>query len=428
MNSRIGISGPRYAAVALVLAVVAGACSGGGGGGKKVLLESSSASGPDAFSTSVHYTPVASTAPASAPPTSAAPGAGGHVSGSTPGLYGGTQNQAACDVEQMIGFLSANPDKAKAWAGVEGIGTDQIPDYLHSLTPVVLRVDTRVTNHGFSGGKATPRQSVLQAGTAVLVDKMGVPRAKCACGNPLLPPIPSTGATYSGTAWSGFSPGKVVIVNQATPVTQFTLVDVNTGQSFTRPVGGNGSTDTPASSQPTGTREQDRTYTGTGSKTIGEIDVDVPFVIVSPYYLTATGVSGYFGGSGGPTPKAVLSKAGHYPDVAIGQVPEGTSWTVVVRPLGPNLYHQTGTGSAAITLPNLPTDVVTDLEMPDGYLNANSGLVDGFGAVHTSDLAGLTVHANHPGAGDSWTLDIWGLPPGCTAGGEGSGTNSVKCS
>jgi Domain of unknown function (DUF6777) len=233
--------------VALILAVLATACSGGGGG-KKVLLETAASTGPDAFTSSVHYSPVSSTAPAPIPPVTTTPGAASHVSGATPGLYGGTQNQASCDVEQMISFLGAHPDKAAAWAQVEGISTQQIPGYLRSLTPVILRVDTRITNHGFAGGKATPRQAVLQASTAVLVDKTGVPRAKCACGNPLLPPVASTGATFSGAAWAGFKPTDVVIVNQTTTVNQFVLVDVNTGQQFTRPVGSNGSTDTAAGS------------------------------------------------------------------------------------------------------------------------------------------------------------------------------------
>jgi hypothetical protein len=80
--------------------------------------------------------------------------------------------------------------------------------YIDSLTPVLLRSDTRVTNHGFRDGWATPYQAVLQAGTAVLVDNTGVPRARCACGNPLTPPqaVPTT-PTYQGTPWPGFTPG-----------------------------------------------------------------------------------------------------------------------------------------------------------------------------------------------------------------------------
>ena len=48
-----------------------------------------------------------------------------------------------------------------------------VPGYLRSLTPVQLRMDTRVTNHGYRDGAATSYQAVLQTGTAVLVDDRG---------------------------------------------------------------------------------------------------------------------------------------------------------------------------------------------------------------------------------------------------------------
>ncbi|PZT71125.1 hypothetical protein DN402_02310 [Streptomyces sp. SW4] len=49
----------------------------------------------------------------------------------------------------------------------------------------MLRADTRVTGHGLRGGRPVGGQAVLQAGTAVLVDDRGVPRVRCAGGNPL---------------------------------------------------------------------------------------------------------------------------------------------------------------------------------------------------------------------------------------------------
>lgn len=65
-------------------------------------------------------------------------------------------------------------------------------------------------------GKATPRQDVLQKGTAVLVDPYGVPRARCFCGNPLLPPLPSKVAiTYVGRSWADFDPAKISVVSPA---------------------------------------------------------------------------------------------------------------------------------------------------------------------------------------------------------------------
>ena len=183
----------------------------------------------------------------SAPVTATATASGGtrSVDGSTTGLYGGTERLSSCDVAQLSAFLTAHPDKGKAWAGVEGIPQSDIPSYLHSLTPVVLRADTRVTNHGFSDGAATSFQAVLQSGTAVLVDSHGVPRARCACGNPLTPPvITSDRQSYTGTAWSSFHPANVVEVRPSvTIINIIVLYDPRTGTWFGRPVGSKGGSD-----------------------------------------------------------------------------------------------------------------------------------------------------------------------------------------
>ena len=104
------------------------------------------------------------------------------------GLYGGSGDSHVCDPQQLIAFLQQHPDKASAWASILGISPSGIANYVNSLTPVVLTVDTLVTNHGFRNGRATTLQSVLQAGTAVMVDATGTPRVKCNCGNPLTPP------------------------------------------------------------------------------------------------------------------------------------------------------------------------------------------------------------------------------------------------
>jgi hypothetical protein len=48
-------------------------------------------------------------------------GSGGTFTASTPGLYGGTLDKASCDAAKMVEFLRANPDKARAWASVQGI-------------------------------------------------------------------------------------------------------------------------------------------------------------------------------------------------------------------------------------------------------------------------------------------------------------------
>ena len=186
--------------------------------------------------------PVGTDQPGLSPPQ----GSGGTSSGGTPGLYGGTLRQGSCDPRQMVAFLSAHPDKSAAWATVLGIRPADIAGYVASLAPVVLRSDVAVTNHGFTGGHVTSFPAVLQAGTAVLVDRYGSPVTKCFCGNPLTKPTTYPRPTYTGARWTSFAPGGITIIQQTTvTIDSFTLVDPATGASFNRPSGSAGSADQP---------------------------------------------------------------------------------------------------------------------------------------------------------------------------------------
>jgi hypothetical protein len=135
------------------------------------------------------------------------------------------------------------------WSGGRALTAADIPAYLRELTPVLLRLDTRVTNHGFDGTRPTTLQSVFQAGTAVFVDAHGVPRARCYCGNPLTAPVALTGEPKPvGTPWRGYNPAALADVQPSTvSITVFILVDVVTGQPFNRPAGTTGADDTPHS-------------------------------------------------------------------------------------------------------------------------------------------------------------------------------------
>lgn len=183
------------------------------------------------------------------------------VSGTQPGLYAG--GDSTCDAAGLGNYLGQHPSQARAWASVFGISTESIPYYLNTLTPVVLTADTWVTNHSYTDGAAYAFQSVLQSGTAVLVDGAGVPRVRCACGNPLSPPAnaPVGGYRLSGAPWPGYTSHHVTrvayntqnvtvvnntttVVNQQAPAagavpveTALTLVNLGTGQLFERPVG-----------------------------------------------------------------------------------------------------------------------------------------------------------------------------------------------
>jgi hypothetical protein len=244
---------PKVAAItAAVVAVVALAVvftrPGGVSGGEEgeLFLQPAGSAGPNPFTRS---TAEATAAPSATPPLPTPSAARGTVrqvySGGMPGLYGGTRNVASCDVGKQISVLSSDASKNKAFASVVGVAPSGVPAFLRDLTPLQLRADTRVTNHGYRDGRPTAFQSVLQAGTAVLVDDRGMPRVRCACGNPLTRPVEQKGGARTvGQAWPGYQPSKTVVVAPAPePVKKFVVRDPDTGEWFTRDSGDNKATD-----------------------------------------------------------------------------------------------------------------------------------------------------------------------------------------
>jgi Fic/DOC family len=174
------------------------------------------------------------------PPAAAASTSGGPATyvASLPGLYGGTRDYKTCDAQKLVAFLQQNPAKATAWASTLGITTTDIAQYVSGLTPVLLRTDTRVTNHGYVNGVADPIQSVLEAGTAVFVNKYGEPVVKCYCGNPLTPPVLLSAPVYTGPLWTSFTTINITIIKQSpTIINTYTLYDPNTGTEFKRTSG-----------------------------------------------------------------------------------------------------------------------------------------------------------------------------------------------
>jgi hypothetical protein len=251
----MGLFAGRLCALAAT-AVALASCGGGSShrvaaaapgvaGPSEITAEPVSSAGANPFTD-----PTGKDVPALDPPAGAVGMGGGPPTyrGSLPGLYGGTRDYATCDAEKLIVFLEANPDKAVAWASTLGIRPDQIRRYVHRLTPVLLRTDTRVTNHGFAGGRATPIQSVLQAGTAVFVTRYGEPVVKCYCGNPLTPPILYQRPVYVGPRWPRFQTRYITIIERTTTIIEtFRLYDPDTGKTFTRPAGTSGGSDLPGS-------------------------------------------------------------------------------------------------------------------------------------------------------------------------------------
>ncbi|MGX1267681.1 hypothetical protein RKD18_000875 [Streptomyces phaeoluteigriseus] len=150
-------------------------------------------------------------------------------------------------MEKQIKALRADPEKNRAFASVPRIDPAEVPAHLRSLTPVQLRMDTRVTNHGYRDGAATSYQAVLQSGTAVLVDSHGVPRVRCACGNPLTPPVAQqTTPRRTGDSWPSYHPSNVVVVTPSTTVIDvFVLYDPDDDHWFARHRGDTGGKDRP---------------------------------------------------------------------------------------------------------------------------------------------------------------------------------------
>ncbi|MEV6583025.1 DUF6777 domain-containing protein [Streptomyces sp. NPDC051582] len=228
-------------AALVALVVVLTRPSGSPSARGEVFLQPASATGPDPFTESTAAREAVPPPQSAAPsPQGATPSTGAtatrSISGAAPGLYGGTQSVTSCDVEKQIRALSAQPAKNEAFASALGIRPQSVPGYLRSLTPVQLRTDTRVTNHGYRDGKATGYQAVLQAGTAVLIDDRGVPRVRCACGNPLGPPValPADPKRH-GQPWSSYRPSNVVVIAPSEQVVhKFVIYDHHDRRWFER--------------------------------------------------------------------------------------------------------------------------------------------------------------------------------------------------
>ena len=235
--------------VTLVVVVLVNADDKEDTGIGEVLLIAANAPADDAVSRSILVAPVSISASATAKaadllaqmPIRADRGVR-LVSGRQPGLYGTTGQTYPCDVVTLANDLDTDPATAQSWGLALGITPQQIPFYLNTLTAVVLMADTWVTIH-------TPidaKQAVLQAGNAVLVDPLGVPRVRCASSAPLTPPDNASLTRYrlAGDEWNGFATQNVVAVNYGAasditgPADEFSLLDINTGQEVVRKAGG----------------------------------------------------------------------------------------------------------------------------------------------------------------------------------------------
>lgn len=105
------------------------------------------------------------------------------------GTYGGPGSNV-CDKEGMKEFFARHPDRAAAWARIQGIPFSEINNFIDSLNTAYLAQNVKLTMYGFRNGQEYGYEAIIAAGTAVLVDDEGLPRARCACGNPLTTEVP----------------------------------------------------------------------------------------------------------------------------------------------------------------------------------------------------------------------------------------------
>lgn len=155
--------------------------------------------------------------------------AGGRPAAATVPQAGGQNAEAAisvpsraCDAQALKAKLAAAPEAAAAWAEVLDLQVGEIDGYIDGLHSETLMVPVQVTNHDYESGEPRALQSVLDAGTAVLVDEQGVPRVRCECGNPLLPAGAKAEAVTG--APDGFDMGSV---QQVAASAALTVVNAN---------------------------------------------------------------------------------------------------------------------------------------------------------------------------------------------------------
>jgi hypothetical protein len=157
----------------------------------------------------------------------------------TPGTYGGTVTGDVCDVSALASALAADQRLAEAWGAPLDLAVGDLPAYLDSLTPVVLLADTAVTDHELRGSGVAARQAILQRGTAVLVDRLGMPKVRCMSGAPLRTPqsLPAD-VEIQGEPWPGFSLDVIRRIPAGDRVvTSFVLIDVRTGHAVLKAAG-----------------------------------------------------------------------------------------------------------------------------------------------------------------------------------------------
>lgn len=166
------------------------------------------------------------------------------ISGDTEGLYAAPSDAKICARSHLAAEL-ATGNEAVAWAQTLQLEADDASSYVEMLTPVQLLIDVRVTDHRLVSGRLQARQAVLEAGTAVLIDEVGVPRVRCLSGSPLTGPTVGDELVLVGTPWDRFSKDSLYRVVPGAARGLFVIVHLPSGDLVQRPEGSDGSDDRP---------------------------------------------------------------------------------------------------------------------------------------------------------------------------------------
>ncbi|NNH69258.1 hypothetical protein HLB23_05130 [Nocardia uniformis] len=222
-------------------------------------------------------------------------------SGNEPSFYGGVPNEPVGGRDDTIAHFGADrvateaavdalrSDEQLRWRGGDTLTVDNFGTYLAELTPVVLRVDVRLTYHLLREGRAIPQQAVLESGTVVLVDVFGIPRIRAISATPLTLPQVVSGpqVSFTGDPWDDFDPSWVFAIRPSDEaLAVLALFDLTTAGEFQRPCGTTGDRDivdrvpTVPATTSTSTPDTPAPTTNPGG---GEVDVSGIWILASEF-------------------------------------------------------------------------------------------------------------------------------------------------
>lgn len=165
------------------------------------------------------------------------------IPGDSHELYGIDPVNPVCDVPSLARELVQTADDAKRekWSDAMQIDVSEIENTLESFAPALLANDALMVRYSYMENAVHKEQVLIEGGSPVLVDDVGVPRVQCETGNPLMQTeLTDETITYTGDPWSSFSPSDIVkIVSAENKMSILRGYHVKTGEATFEVVGNN---------------------------------------------------------------------------------------------------------------------------------------------------------------------------------------------